>query len=280
MVNKADLTRKGSLQIVDVPKVLRNGSLYIAQARIWNMLQWKWSIAGEAFANPMFYLLSIGIGIGKFVNSHQPTGIDGVKYLVFLAPALLASACIIGASNEVMHPTLEGFKWNKGFFAMNATPISANQIANGVLLSALARALFGTLIYYSALLAFGGVSGLRSLWLIPATLYSAAAFAAMMLGFCAAIENSDLLMNIVNRLLIMPLFLFSGTFYSLSTMPKFLQFIGWLSPLWHATEIGRWISYGHHISALGISIHFAYMSIMLVSGLLFSHHHFKRRLSK
>ena len=275
-----EFTRKGSLQIVDVPKVLRNGSFYIAQARIANMLQWKWSIIGEAIANPMFYLLSVGIGIGKFVNSHQAKGIDGVKYLVFLAPALLASACIIGASNAVMHPTLEGFKWNKNFFAMNSTPISARQIANGVLLSAVARALFGTIIYYLALLLFGGVNGLHSLWLLPATIFSAAAFAAMMLGFCAAIENSDLLMNIVNRLLIMPLFLFSGTFYSLSTMPKFLQFIGWLSPLWHATEIGRWISYGHHISWQAVTIHFLYMTIMLVVGLFYAHHHFKRRLSK
>jgi lipooligosaccharide transport system permease protein len=63
-------------------------------------------------------------------------------------------------------------------------------------------------------------------------------------------------------------------------MPKFLQFIGWLSPLWHATEIGRWISYGHHISFLAITIHFAYMTIMLIVGLRFAHHHFKRRLSK
>jgi lipooligosaccharide transport system permease protein len=275
-----DVTRKGSLQIVNVPKVLRNGSFYIAQARIANMLHWKWSIIGEAIANPMFYLLSVGIGIGKFVNSHQSKGIDGVKYLVFLAPALLASACIIGALNAVMHPTLEGFKWNKNFFAMNATPISARQIANGVLISAVARALFGTVVYYLALLLFGGVHGLRSLWLLPVIIYSASSFAAMMLGVCAAMENSDLLMNIVNRLLIMPLFLFSGTFYSLSTMPKFLQFIGWLSPLWHATEIGRWISYGHHISVFGIAIHFAYMTIMLTVGLIFAYHHFKRRLSK
>ncbi len=274
------IARRGSLQLINVPKVLQRGALYVAEARIRVMLKWKWSIAGEAILNPMFYLLSIGIGIGKVVNSHQASGIDGVSYLAFLAPALLASACIIGAVNEVMHPTLEGFKWNKNFYAMYATPISGKQIADGVLLSGLVRALFGTLMYYGALLIFGGVSGWHSLWLIPATIFAAASFAALMLGLCAAIENSDLLLNIVGRLLIMPLFLFSGTFYSLQSMPKFLQFIGWLSPLWHATEVGRWISYGHHISAQGLIAHFLYMGIMYLVGVHYARHFYLKRLSK
>jgi lipooligosaccharide transport system permease protein len=272
--------RQGSLKIVDLRKVLSFGALFVTASRLRIMWKWRWSIAGEAIANPLFYLLSIGIGIGKFVGSHQSAGIDGVSYLKFLAPALLASACIIGAVNEVMHPTLEGFKWNKNFFAMNATPLSSTQIADGVLGAALVRALFGTVMYYLALLAFGGVSGLKSLLLLPATMLAAAAFASVMLGVCAAVENPDLLLNIVNRLLIMPLFLFSGTFYSLKTMPYFLQIIGWLSPLWHATEIGRWIAYGHSISAPGLGIHFAYMTVMLIIGVYYSRHFFTQRLAK
>jgi lipooligosaccharide transport system permease protein len=274
------LARQGSLQIVDLSKVLSFGSFFVTASRIRIMWKWRWSIAGEAIANPLFYLLSIGIGIGKFVGSHQSAGIDGVSYLKFLAPALLASACIIGAVNEVMHPTLEGFKWNKNFFAMNATPLSAKQIADGVLVAALVRALFGTVMYYIALLAFGGVSGWNSLWLLPATMFAAASFASVMLGVCAAVENPDLLLNIVNRLLIMPLFLFSGTFYSLKTMPLFLQVIGWFSPLWHSTEIGRWIAYGHSISGLGLVIHFAYMAVMLIVGVYFSRRFFAQRLAK
>jgi len=274
------LARQGSLKIVNLPKVLSYGAFYVMAARLRIMWKWRWSIAGEAIANPLFYLLSIGIGIGKFVGAHQSTGIDGVSYLKFLAPALLASACIIGAINEVMHPTLEGFKWNKNFFAMNATPLSATQIADGVLSGALVRALFGTVIYYIALLLFGGVEGWKSLWLLPATIFAAAAFSSLMLGVCAAVENPDLLLNIVNRLLIMPLFLFSGTFYSLKSMPLFLQIIGWLSPLWHSTEIGRWIAYGHHISRSGLIAHFAYLTVMLVVGVHYSRHFFSQRLAK
>lgn len=276
----SDLTRKGSLIIVDLPKILRNGSFYIAQARIRTMLQWKWSILGEALATPIFYLLSIGIGIGKFVNSHQSAGVDGVKYLTFLAPALLAATCIQGAVGEATFPVLEGFKWHRGFFAMNATPISGKQIANGVLIAAMVRTAFGCALYYIALLSFGGLHSLHSLWLIPMTLFSAASFAVLMMGICAAIKNDDLFLNMVQRFLIMPLFLFSGTFYSLSSMPKFLQVIGWASPLWHATELGRWISYGHHLSQVAIIVHFSYMAIMGLIGFKFAHFHFMRRLSK
>ncbi|MEI6763343.1 MAG: ABC transporter permease [Actinomycetes bacterium] len=275
-----DLTRRGSLQIVDVAKIIRNGSLYVAQARIRSMWQWKFSIIGEAFATPMFYLLSIGIGIGKIVNSHQNVGVDGVKYLTFLAPALLAATCIQGAVGEATHPVLEGFKWQKGFFAMNATPITGKQIANGVLLAAMARTAFGCVIYFSALYAFGAVHGLHAIWLIPETLLAATSFAVLMMGVCAAIKNDDLFLNMVQRFLIMPLFLFSGTFYPLSSMPKFLQVIGWASPLWHSTELGRWISYGHHISHGALAFHFIYFVVLAVIGFRVAHHHFTRRLAK
>ncbi len=279
-MSTTDFSRKGSLQIINVEKILRMGSFYVAQARIRNIWQWKWSVLGEAVANPMFYLLSIGIGIGKIVNSHQSVGVDGVKYLTFLAPALLAATCIQGAVGEATHPVLEGFKWAKGFFAMNATPITGEQIANGVLFGAMARVTFGCVIYYTALYSFGAVHGLHTLWLIPMTLFAANSFAVLMMGICAAIKNDDLFLNMVQRFLIMPLFLFSGTFYSLSSMPKFLQIIGWASPLWHATEVGRWISYGHHISHGALLFHFSYMTIMTIVGFKVSHHFFVKRLAK
>lgn len=273
-------TRIGSINLVQSSRVMRYGSLYVAAARIRNMWQWKWSIAGEAIANPMFYLLSIGIGIGKFVNAHQSHGVDGVNYLKFLAPALLASAAIIGAVNEVMFPTLDGFKWSKSFYSINATPISAKQIADGVLIASMARTTFASALYFSALLIFGGISGFHSLLLLLAVLLYALSFSSIMLAVCAAVESADLLMNLINRLLIMPLFLFSGTFYSLKTMPAFLQFIGWLSPLWHATEIGREISYGHHISPLGNFFHIMYLVLLFFFGVKFYRYHYSKRLSK
>jgi lipooligosaccharide transport system permease protein len=78
----------------------------------------------------------------------------------------------------------------------------------------------------------------------------------------------------------MPLFMFSGTFFPLTSMPFFLQWIGWISPLWHATELGRHLTYGHAISPTMIWVHFIFLGIMLVAGLFFSARIFTKRLAK
>ena len=75
-----------------------------------------------AIANPVLYLVSIGLGVGAYIDKNTGgMGVDGVSYITFLAPALLATAAIQGAIDESVYPTLEGFKWNKTFFSMNAT---------------------------------------------------------------------------------------------------------------------------------------------------------------
>jgi len=78
----------------------------------------------------------------------------------------------------------------------------------------------------------------------------------------------------------MPLFLFSGTFFPLTSMPFFLQWIGWISPLWHATELGRYLTYGHEISPSMVLLHFSILIVMLVAGLYLSARIFTRRLAK
>ena len=78
----------------------------------------------------------------------------------------------------------------------------------------------------------------------------------------------------------MPLFLFSGTFYPLTNMPIFLQWIGWISPLWHATELGRWLTYGSEISTTMLFVHFIFLNSILIFGLFASRRIFTRRLGK
>jgi len=126
-------TRQGSLKIVDAARVAARGALFVTEARLRTMLKWIWLILSIAIANPVLYLVSIGLGLGSYIDKNTGAmGVDGVSYLTFLAPALLATAAIQGAMDETIYPTLEGFKWNKTFFSMNATPLSGNQIAMGV----------------------------------------------------------------------------------------------------------------------------------------------------
>ena len=273
--------RQGSLKIVDAAKVAARGALFVTEARLRNMLKWVWLIIAIAIANPVLYLVSIGLGLGSFIDQNAGSaGVDGVSYLTFLAPALLATAAIQGALDESVYPTLEGFKWNKIFFSMNATPLSGNHIAMGVFFNSLIRVVFTTILYWLVMLAFGVLESPRAWLAIFTAVMAGAAFGAFMQALAGLMENENLFFTLVERFIIMPLFLFSGTFYPLSSMPVFLQWIGWISPLWHATELGRWLTYGSEISTQMLFVHFIFLNSILVVGLIASRRIFTRRLGK
>jgi len=274
-------TRQGSLKIVDAAKVAARGSIFVAEARLRNMMKWIWLIIGLAIANPVLYLVSIGLGVGAYIDKNTGgMGVDGVSYITFLAPALLATAAIQGAIDESVYPTLEGFKWNKIFFSMNSTPLSGNHIATGVFLNSLIRVIFTAVIYWFVMLAFGVLESPRAWLAIFTAVMAGAAFGAMMQALAGMLENEDIFFTVLQRFVIMPLFLFSGTFYPLTNMPIYLQWIGWISPLWHATELGRWLSYGHEISTLMLYTHFIFLNSLLLIGIIASRRIFTRRLGK
>lgn len=274
-------TRKGSSQLVDTAKVQARGAFYVAEARVRIMLKWIWLILGHAIANPILYLISVGIGLGGLIDkSVGPAGIDGVKYLTFLAPALLAQAAIQGAMDETVYPTIEGFKWHKTFFSMNSTPLSGTQISIGVFLAAFLRTIYTVILYFGVMWAFGALDSPKAWLAIPTAIFAGIAFGALMQAVAAKLENENIFFVILGRFIMMPLFLFSGTFFPLTSMPIFLQWIGWISPLWHATELGRSLTYGHAISTTMMWVHFLVLLVMLVSGLYLSARIFTRRLTK
>ena len=274
-------TRQGSLRLVDASKIHARGALYVAEARVRIMLKWILMILGIAVANPILYLISVGIGLGGLIDeSAGPAGVDGVKYLIFLAPALLAQAAILGAMDETVFPTIEGFKWHKTFYSMNSTPLSGVQISIGVFLAAFFRTVYTVLFYFGVMWAFGALESPTALLAIPTAILAGVAFGALMQALAARLENENIFFVILGRFIMMPLFLLSGTFFPLTSMPFFLQWIGWISPLWHATELGRYLTYGHAISPMMMWVHFLVLAIMLIVGLYLSARLFTKRLAK
>lgn len=259
-------------------KVSTTGFWYVVEARLRNMLKWTRIIIFVAIANPVLYLISIGIGVGSLIDGNSP--VDGVNYLTFLAPALLASAAIQGMLDEVIFPTFQGFKWYKNFFAMNATPLTGRDIAGGVFFSALIRTVFTVSVYTITLYFFGALKSSKALLVVPTAILAGAGFGALILALAARAKSDDLFMMITGRFIMMPLFLFSGTFYPLEQMPVFLQWIGWISPLWHATDLGRLLTYGSDVSVEMVIVHLAYMLVMLVVGLYFAFRNYSKRLAK
>lgn len=262
-------------------KVPKFGARYILEARIRGMFKFVWIIIAVTILNPLLYLVSIGVGVGSLISHNLgPHGIDGVSYLTFIAPALLAASAIQSAQDEVIFPTFQGFKWGKIFYGMNATPQTGTSIASGVFLAAILRTVLGVSVYSLLLYLFGAMRSPHSYLAIPIAVFSGAAFGAVMLAFAAHTENEDRFFTIVGRFLIGPMFLFSGTFYPINTLPLVVRVFGWISPLWHATELGRYATYGHKISTTMVIVHFTYLLAMLVLGLLFSFQQYSKRLEK
>jgi lipooligosaccharide transport system permease protein len=261
-----------------VPKF---GARYILEARLQSMRKFFWIIAAVSVLNPLLYLVSIGVGVGSLISHNLGAhGIDGVTYLTFIGPALLASSAIQGAMDEVVFPTLAGFKWEKIFFGMNSTPQTGPTIAGGVFLAAMVRTVLSVCVYWLFLYFFGAMNSPHAYLAIPIAIFAGASFGALMLAFAAHVNNEDMFFTIVGRFLIGPMFLFSGTFFPLNTLPIGLQFFGWISPLWHATELGRYATYGHKINGTMVLIHLLYLLIMLIVGLFLASKQFSRRLEK
>jgi lipooligosaccharide transport system permease protein len=262
----------------NIRKISKFGAFHVAEARIRNMLKWAGIILFAAVINPTLYLVSIGIGVGSLIDANN--GVNGVSYLTFLAPALLASAAIQGSSDEVIFPVMDGFKWNRTFFGMRSTPLTARQISLGIFLAAMARAIVSIVIYWIVLYFFGALES-NTAWLaMPAALLAGASMAAVMLALAARIENENFFFTLVGRFIMIPMFLFSGTFYPLTQMPVFLQFFVWISPLWHATELGRYLTYDYPLSGLQVAIHMVVLTSMVVIGLFLSARVFAKRLEK
>jgi lipooligosaccharide transport system permease protein len=278
--SKVAMTWTGAATLVDPKVSMKRGALYIAENRLLNMAKWWKSIIAFGLGNPTLYLLSIGIGVGSLVDSSLgPNAIDGVSYLTFLAPALLATAGIQGAMDEVTWPTLQGFNWDKTFYSMNATAITGKQIVNGILLAATARAVLQVSLYGLCLLAFGAVTWATLPILILVSSTAGLGFAAVMLAFAGKVKEDDGVFALVGRFIVTPMFMFSGTFYPITSMPLYLQWIGWISPQWHATNLGRAMSYGMPIETwLGL-VHWVVMLGMTFIGMIWAHRVFEKRLA-
>jgi len=226
-------------------KPRRYGSWYVAEHRIRGMRAYAQTIIATSIGNPLVYLFAMGVGLATLVDANMGEGTGTVvPYLTFIAPALLATAAVTVASEECTYPVLMGFKWNPIFFAMNAAPISGNQIVNGLVIGVLVRIIPTVGIYYVFMVLFGAVPSAWGILNILTASFTGIAVGLAIMAYTATITEDTGQMAMLMRFVITPMFLFSGTFFPLTQLPIFLQWIGWISPLWHGTELGRALSYG------------------------------------
>jgi len=258
----------------------RRAALYVAEHQFRAMLGYKWTVVMVGVGTPLFYLLGIGLGLATLLDADLASGPGGpVPYVVFVAPALLASATVSVATEEFTYTVMSGFKWRRVFWGINATPVEPPSIVSGLVLAVAARMAFGSLLYLALMLAFGAVGDLWTVWLLPLVgVLGGLAFGLPLLAYAATLKDDNGQFAAVQRFVFTPLFLFSGTFYPLETLPSALHWIGWISPLWHASELGRVLSYGAVKPAWLTAVHVAALVAFALCGWLLARRTFTRRL--
>ncbi|WP_127474238.1 ABC transporter permease [Microbacterium sulfonylureivorans] len=262
------------------------GSLYVTEHMVRAMRAYGWTIIVGALGQPVLYLLGLAVGLAALIDAPIDVGGEQVPYLVFVAPALLMTSAIAVASEEFTYPVMAGFKWRRYFYGFNASPLSSGQIANGVVAGAGARMGVTVVLYFVFIVLFFA-------WLQPDATRPGTAWMAIFIGllaglsfgiplmaYAASIEDDKGQFALVQRFIFMPMFLFSGTFYPLATLPLWLQWIGWISPLWHATELGRVVTYGQPTPPIMIVVHVVYLLTLAIGGLVIGRRLFEKRLAK
>lgn len=258
---------------------MRWGWWFVAEHRIRAMRGYIVSFFVIGIGTPAMYLLGLGTGLAVLINNNAGAGaVDGVDYLTFLAPSLLLAAGMATSAQENTYGVFGGFKWMPIFWAMNATPLTPRQIVTGFTISVWARVLPASVFYLTAMYAFGAMRGWNGLLLLPIMALLSTATGLPVMAWVATQRNERGQLSLVERFIITPLTLFSGTYFLLSTLPVGLQWIGWISPLWHAVELGRVASYGSPVPGWLIMVHIAYLASLSVAGWLVSVRNFTRRL--
>ena len=257
-----------------VPGPARGALLVVEGLWTWYRRNWRSTVISSVL-QPALFLVALGIGFGSQVEPGPAT--LGLPYVQYLAPALLAAGTMQTAAFESTYPILSAFKWQRTYWAVIATPIGAPQLLAGQLTWLAARLAFSAVAFLLVALALGAVVGPGILLSLVFALLTGLACAAPIVAYAATIESEGQQFNVIFRFVVMPMMMFSGTFFPVEQLPGWVQPIVWLTPLWHGTELCRGVALGA-IDVLPALGHAAYLLVLLGVGVHFARRTFVRRL--
>lgn len=206
--------------------------------RVWRAYLWA-SLIGN-LGEPLLYLAAIGFGIGALLG---PEGIGGIPYDVYLAPGILVSTAMYTAVFECTFGSFTRMKPQKTFDAILATPVTPIELASGEVLTAALKSGVGAAIVLAVIAAFGLVRSPLALLCIPLGLVVGFAFGALGL-LTAALSPDYSFFNYFFTLVIAPMFLLSGIFFPVETLPSWAVVLAHGFPLTHAVRIARALTLG------------------------------------
>ena len=257
-------------------------TLVAASGRVWQRNffvyrhLWHRSIA-FGFLQPVLFLTAMGIGIGALLSAQDLSAFDGFDYLHWLAPGLLAAMAMNTATFESTFPIMRKIMWGRNYEAMLSTPLSTRSLVLGEMLWVAFR--IGTLAaaFLVVVAFFGIVRSPTALLAIPVAMLIGMCFSTCLFAYTAT-QYNDVGFSAIFRFVINPLFLFSGTFFPLSRLPDAIEWIAWLTPLYHGVQLAR----GLVLDTLNLAtapLHLGYLLVMLAVGVYLADRLLRRRMA-
>ncbi|MGA8247208.1 MAG: ABC transporter permease [Nocardioides sp.] len=225
---------------------------------------WKGSVI-TSFVSPLFYVLAMGVLLGGFVHV-APSRLEGAtSYLAFIVPGLIAAQAMQSAVFETTYPVMGAIKWHKSFYAQMASPLEVRDLANAMLLFTLFRVASTCGVYFLVMAPFGVFES----WWGPvlawfATMLVGMAFATWTFAFSAHVR-SEASFGLIFRLGLIPLFLFSGSFFPISNLGHWGAWVARCTPLWHGVDLTRMLCLDH-VDLSTALINTAVLLAVLVTG--------------
>jgi lipooligosaccharide transport system permease protein len=237
---------------------------------------WRGTVVISA-ANPALFLIALGAGLGKLVDHHDSSYLHGHPYLAFLAPGLLAAAMMQTAYIESAGPVHTSARRGGNYRAALATPLTPADLLLGHLAFIAFRIATSALAFVAVAAAFGALPSGRLLEVWASAVLTGMAFGAPVAAWAVGVERPAVL-NAGFRFVIMPMYMFAGTFFSAEQLPSVLHAVVVCTPLYQGVELCRTVSLGT-ATAMGTLGHVMYLAALLVAGTTVGRQRFTRELA-
>ena len=225
-----------------------------------------WMVVASGFVEPLIYLVAFGYGIGQFIDGTVDGNGNPISYAQFIAPALLATSAMNGAIYDSTWNVFFKMHFGRIYNGMLSTSLGTLDVALGEISWALLRGLAYAIGFMAIVTPLGLVPSGWGLLAIPASVLVAFGFAAVGMGITSYLKHRQQMQYI--QLVMLPMFLFSGTFYPLTIYPEPIQWFIQALPLWQAIELIRGLTLGIlNFSMIG---HILYFVVMIIGGLYFT----------
>ncbi len=239
---------------------------------------WRGTVV-TSFLMPFLYLTAMGVGLGSFVDTTSgQRALGGLTYLAFIAPGLLATTAMQTAMFESTYPVMSGFKWQRFYYSMAATPLDAVDIVFAQLVFIAFRILAACGVFLLVMAAYGALHDLPgAVAALGVVVLVGLAHAAPIIGLSSRM-TSESGFSLLFRLALMPMILFSGAFFPITQLGGF-AWLAYLTPIWHGVDLCRMLTAAdvHAGATLG---HLAYLTGWLVAGWFLAVSGFRKRLSQ